>query len=85
MQHAHLVKLVVREGLALVGAGLMLGVVSSVLLRSVVQNQVYGVAPLNPFVMGCVAILFAVVALIACIVPARRAMQVDPVVVLTEQ
>jgi len=83
--HSGIVKLVVREGLALVGAGLMLGVVSSVLLRSVVQNQVYGVAPLNPFVMGCVAILFAVVALIACIVPARRAMQVDPVVVLTEQ
>ena len=83
--HSGIVKLVLREGLALLGAGLILGVVSSILLRSVVQNEIYGVAPLDPFVLGCVATLFALVALVACIVPARRAMQVDPAIVLSEQ
>jgi FtsX-like permease family protein len=73
-----IVKLVLREGLVLVAAGLILGIAGSVSLRSVVQNEIYGVAPLDPLVLGCVAILLAVVALAACIVPARRAMQVDP-------
>lgn len=83
--HSGIVKLVLREGLALVGAGLILGVVSSMLLRSVVQNEIYGVAPLDPLVLASVATLFALVALAACIVPARRAMQVDPVIVLSDQ
>lgn len=83
--HSRIVKLVLQEGLALVAAGLILGVVGSILLRSVVQNEIYGVAPLDPFILGCVATVFAVVALVACIVPARRAMQVDPAIVLSEQ
>lgn len=80
-----IVRLVLREGFALVGAGLILGVATSALLRSVVQNEIYGVAPLDPLVLGCVAILLAAVALIACVAPALRAMQVDPVIVLGGQ
>jgi ABC-type antimicrobial peptide transport system permease subunit len=80
-----IVKLVLREGLALVGTGLILGIVGSISLRSIVRNQIYGVAPLDPLVLGCVALLFAAVALVACIMPARRAMQVDPRIVLSEE
>jgi putative ABC transport system permease protein len=83
--HSGIVKLVLREGLTLVGTGLILGIVSSISLRSIVQNEIYGVAPLDPLVLGCVAILLAAVALISCVVPARRAMQVDPAIVLSEQ
>jgi len=43
------------------------------------------VAPLDPLVLGSVALLFAAVALLACLVPARRATQVDPAIVLGEQ
>jgi predicted permease len=78
-------KLVLREGLALVGTGLILGIVGSISLRSIVQNEIYGVAPLDPLVLGCVATIFALVALVACVMPARRAMQVDPAIVLSEQ
>ena len=80
-----IVQLVLREGLTLVGAGLILGIVGSISLTSIVQNEIYGVAPLDPFVLGCVAILFALVALLACIMPARRAIQIDPAIVLSEQ
>jgi putative ABC transport system permease protein len=83
--HSGIVKLVLREGLVLVAAGLTLGIAASISLRSIVQNEIYGVAPLDPLVLGGVAILFAVVALGACILPARRAMQVDPASVLSEQ
>ena len=82
--HVGIVRLVLLEGLTLVGAGLILGIVGSISLRSILQNEIYGVAPLDPVVLGCVAILFALVALIAGIMPARRAMQVDPNIVLKE-
>ena len=68
----------------MVGTGLILGIVSSISLRSIVQNEIYGVAPLDPLVLG-VAIIFALVALVAYVMPARRAIQVDPAIVLSEQ
>lgn len=83
--HAGIVKLVLREGGALVVVGLILGILASASLRTFVTSQIYGVGPLDPLVMGSVGVVFGVVALCACIVPARRAMRVDPVVVLNEQ
>ncbi len=80
-----IVKLVVREALWLLGAGLLLGAAGSVALRSVVAGQLYGVKPLDPVVMSAVILTLAVVGLIACVLPARRAARVDPVIVLREQ
>jgi ABC-type lipoprotein release transport system permease subunit len=54
-------------------------------LRTVVASEIYGVGPLDPLVLGSVALVFGLVALGACVLPARRAMKVDPVVVLSEQ
>jgi predicted permease len=79
------VKLVVGEALWLLGAGLILGVGGSVALRSVVAGQLYGVKPLDPAVMSAVLLMMAVVGLVACMVPARRATRVDPVTALREQ
>jgi len=82
--HSGIVKLVLQEGFALVGIGLLLGIVASISLRTIVQKEIYGVAPLDPRVLGCLALLLATVALLACLVPARRATQVDPAIVLSE-
>ena len=82
---AGIVRLVLGEGLTLVGTGLALGVAGAVLLRRAVESQVYGVSPLDPLVLAAVTTVLATVALAACGLPARRAMLVDPVVVLTEQ
>jgi predicted permease len=79
------VKLVVREALALLGAGLVLGLAGSAGLRSVVAGQLYGVKPLDPVVMAAVLFTMAVVGLTACILPARRAANLDPVTTLREQ
>ena len=80
-----IMRLVLREGLALVGIGLIVGVAASISLRSIVRSEVYGVMPMDPRVIGTVAVMFAVVALGACILPALRAMRVDPVTVLSER
>jgi ABC-type antimicrobial peptide transport system permease subunit len=73
------------EGLLLVGGGLALGVVASFALGRALQGQVFGVKPSDPVLLGGVAVLTGVVALLACVSPAYRAANVDPLRVLTEQ
>jgi predicted permease len=80
-----IVQLVLREGFVLVGIGLLVGIVGSFLLRSAVAGQIYGVQPLDPLVLVSVIALLGLIALAACLVPARRAMEVDPIIVLNEQ
>jgi ABC-type antimicrobial peptide transport system permease subunit len=82
---AGIVKLVLREGLLLLAIGLLVGFAGAAALRKVVANQIYGVRPLDPLVLGGVAVLLGIIALAACALPARRAVRVDPVAVLTEQ
>jgi predicted permease len=82
---SRVVKLVLGEGLVLVGIGLVIGVACAVALRTVVANEIYGVGPMDPVVMAGVAALLGVAALTACALPARRAAQVDPAIVLTGQ
>lgn len=81
---AGIVRLVFGEGLVLVGVGLVLGIVAAVGLRAVVQQELYGVSALDPLVLAGVVGVLGLVALAACVVPASRAVKVDPMVVLSE-
>jgi predicted permease len=81
---AGIVKLVMREGLILVSAGLVTGFAGAAAVGRAAVNEIYGVKPLDPLLMAGVMALLGLVALAACIVPARRAVRVDPVVVLSE-
>jgi ABC-type antimicrobial peptide transport system permease subunit len=82
---AGVMKLVVREALWLLGAGLLVGIAGSVALRSVVATQLYGVKPLDPLVMTAVVVTLSIVGLAACVMPAHRATRVDPITVLRDQ
>jgi putative ABC transport system permease protein len=75
---------VLREGGAIVGAGALLGLGGAVLLRRVLETQLFEVGALDPRVIASVATLLGAVALVACLVPARHAARTDPSVVLTE-
>jgi len=79
---AGVLKLVLREGLQLVAIGLVLGVIGAASLQKAVATEIYGIRPLDPFVLASVMALLAIVALAACAVPARRAMLVAPTVAL---
>jgi len=77
-----IVRLVLREGFKLVAMGFVLGIVGAAFLQKAVATQIYGIRPYDPLVLAGVMALLAGIALVACAVPARRAMGVDPVVVL---
>jgi predicted permease len=81
---AGVVKLVLREGLALVAGGLAVGLVGAVAMQKAVANEIYGVQPLDPKVLALVVATLAAIGLSACVVPARLALRVDPAIVLTE-
>lgn len=78
-------RLVLNEGMLLLVIGVVLGMGGAVAMREVIASEIYGVQPLDPRVLGGVVVLLGMVTLAACLIPARRAAQVDPVVVLSEQ
>ena len=73
------VRLVVGQGMVLVGLGLALGILGALALSGAISGLLYGVRSTDPGTFGLVAILLGGVAGAACYVPARRAAKVDPV------
>jgi len=76
--------LIVREGMALMAAGLVVGLAGAIAIRRTLEAQLYGVGALDPVVLGSVGVMLAAVAFTACSLPARRATRIDPMVALNE-
>jgi len=81
-QKGDVLRLVMRHGLRLTGAGLLLGAAAALALGRVVAGLLYGVTPSDPGTLLGVALFLAVVAAGAIYLPARRAMRVEPMVAL---
>jgi putative ABC transport system permease protein len=71
-------KLIFGEGFRLVAAGVVAGVVAAVAMAGVLRSFLFGVEPTDPQTLITVGVLFAGVAMMACWVPTRRAMKVNP-------
>jgi putative ABC transport system permease protein len=74
--------LMMRAGATQVSIGLAAGLLGAFAATRLLQQVLYEVKPFDPVVFAGVAVSFALVALAACLIPARRAMQVDPIVAL---
>jgi putative ABC transport system permease protein len=74
-----LLELVLRQGITPVAVGLMCGVTGAVAVTRVMRTLLFGVSTFDPLTFFAVAAMLLAVAVIACYVPARRAMTVDPV------
>jgi putative ABC transport system permease protein len=75
-------RLVVRQGMQLVITGIALGIAGALALTRLMASMLYGVSATDPATFILVSVLLVMVALIACCVPARRAMRVDPMAAL---
>jgi predicted permease len=77
-----LLGMVMKHGLQLALAGLLLGLVGAFAVTRLMQTLLFNVRPADPPTMAVVAAVIASVAMIACYVPARRATRVDPLIAL---
>jgi len=74
--------LVIRMGVGLVGAGILLGVIASLAIARVIATQLWGVSAYDPITLSSVAALLLITGIVACWLPARRASRVDPLIAL---
>ncbi|HSO74667.1 MAG TPA: FtsX-like permease family protein, partial [Blastocatellia bacterium] len=81
-READVLKLVVRQGMTLVAIGIALGLTGAFLLTRLFESFLFGVSSTDPATFAAIALLLVAVALTACLVPARRATRVDPMVAL---
>ncbi|MEK6321110.1 MAG: ABC transporter permease [Acidobacteriota bacterium] len=77
-----LLRLVLREGMLLIAAGIAIGAGGALVLTRAMASLLFEVSPTDPVVFTGVPLLLVLVALAACFVPARRASRVDPMVAL---
>jgi predicted permease len=75
-------RLILTEGTKLVATGAVIGVVTALMLTRLLESMVYGVGLRDPLIFVLVSLLMIAVSLLACYVPARRAMRVDPMTAL---
>ena len=78
----HVLKLVVREGMVLVAIGMGLGIACALAAGGLLKSVLYGIGAIDPVAFLGVPLLLAAVALLANVIPARRAARVDPMVAL---
>jgi predicted permease len=78
-QTADVLRLVVRQGMAPVLLGLVIGIVAALALGRLLTTQLYEVSPHNPALLATTALILGAVALLACFLPARRATFVNPI------
>ena len=84
-QTRDVLRLVVNQGMKPVVIGLAIGAVAAFALGRLIAAQLYQVSAHNPALLGAATVLLAAIALIACLLPARRATLVDPVQALRNE
>jgi ABC-type antimicrobial peptide transport system permease subunit len=84
-QRLNVLAMVLGDGARMTLAGVGIGMVAALGLTRLMASMLFGVKPTDPLTFGGVAVLLCAIALLACYVPARRAMRVDPMVALRRE
>ncbi|MGD1081490.1 MAG: ABC transporter permease [Candidatus Sulfotelmatobacter sp.] len=81
-QRGDVLRLVVGQGLLLLGIGVVVGILGALALTRALASFLYGIRPTDPITFACVVVILTGVAFLACYIPARRATKVDPMIAL---
>jgi putative ABC transport system permease protein len=81
-QTGDVLRLVVGQGMMLIGLGIVAGLVTAFAVTRLMSSLLFGVSPNDPTTLAAITVLLVTVALLACYIPARRATKVDPLVAL---
>ena len=84
-ERANVLGLVLKEGLLLAGIGVVIGVAGAFALTRLMRASLYGISATDPVTFGGVVLLLVAVALAGCLIPAQRAMRVDPLTALRHE
>ena len=84
-KRADVLRLVVRQGMTMTLIGLAIGLAGAIALSRLMTSMLYGVSTTDPLTFTGVSIVLLAVALLACLLPARRATRVDPIVALRNE
>jgi predicted permease len=83
-QRGNILQLVIGHGLLLSGAGILIGAAGALALTRVMASMLVGVSATDPVTFATIGLVFVVIAVVACWLPARRAAGMDPTVALRE-
>jgi putative ABC transport system permease protein len=84
-ERGHVIRMVVRLGLQLVGLGLLIGIGASLLTNRLLVTQLWNTSPHDPPTFAAVTSMIVAIGLLACWIPARRAVRVEPAVALRHE
>ena len=77
-QRPDVIGLVFRQGMKLTGLGILIGLAGAFVLTGLIRSLLFDVAPTDSLTFAVIPVMLAMVALLACWLPARRAAKVDP-------
>ena len=81
---ANISKMVVGQGLRLAGIGLAIGLAIALVITRLIGGLLFGVSPSDPLTYSVIIVALGAIAILACLVPARRAVKVDPLIALKQ-
>ena len=84
-QRGEILRLVLKEGMVMVGIGIALGLTAAFLVTRLLASFLYGISAIDVFTFTGIPLILTMVALAACYLPARRAMKVDPILALRSE
>ncbi len=82
---ADILRGIMKQGLLLLLAGVVVGLMAAAAVTRLIQSMLYGVSPTEPAVFVAAVALLSLITLMACYLPARRATRIDPMTVLRHE